>query len=176
MGGNGSMNVLDAIVARKSVREYSTRRIEDEKLTAVMNAARLAPSASNRQEWRFVIVRDLKTRKRIAEAADGQTFVEEASAVIVACADTDGHVMPCGQLAYPIDVSIALTHIMLAAVELDLGTCWIGAFDEKKVKEILGVPERIRVVGVMPIGYPVDPSPVEKERLALDTIVRHEHW
>jgi nitroreductase len=65
---------------------------------------------------------------------------------------------------------------MLAAVELDLGTCWIGAFDEKKIKEILGVPERIRVVGVMPIGYPVDPSPVEKERLALDTIVRHEHW
>jgi nitroreductase len=170
------MNVLDAIVTRKSVRAYSTRPIEDEKLTVVLNAARLAPSANNGQEWRFVIVRDLKMRRKIAEAAAEQTFVGEAPAIIVACADTDGHTMPCGQLAYPIDVSIALAHIMLAAVELELGTCWIGAFDEKKVKEILGVPKKIRIVGVMPIGYPADPSPVEKERFTLDTIVKHEHW
>jgi nitroreductase len=170
------MNVIDAIVTRKSVRSFLTRRIEDEKLTAVLNAARLAPSASNRQEWRFVIVRDPKTRKKIAEIANEQTFVGEAPAIIVACADTDGQVMMCEQLTYPIDVATALDHIMLAAVELELGTCWIGAFDEKKVKEILGIPERIRVVGVMPIGYPTDPSPVEKKRLTLDTIVKHEHW
>jgi nitroreductase len=170
------MDVIDAIATRKSVRAYSTRPIDDEKLTVVLNAARLAPSASNRQEWRFVIVRDLKTRKKIAEAADEQTFVEEAPVIIVACADTDGHVMMCGQLCYTIDVAIALDHIMLAAVELELGTCWIGAFDEKKVKEILGIPEKIRVVSVMPIGYPVDPSIVEKKRLALNAIVKYEHW
>jgi nitroreductase len=118
----------------------------------------------------------LKTRKKIAEAADEQTFVGEAPAIIVACAETDGHVMMCGQLCYTIDVAIALDHIMLAAVELELGTCWIGAFDEKKVKEILGIPEKIRVVSVMPIGYPVDPSIVEKKRLALNAIVKYEHW
>ncbi|MGA3405253.1 MAG: nitroreductase family protein [Candidatus Bathyarchaeia archaeon] len=170
------MNVTDAIATRKSVRAYSTRPIDDEKLTVVLNAARLAPSASNGQEWRFVIVRDLKTRKKIAEAADEQTFVGEAPAIIVACADTDGHVMMCGQLCYTIDVATALAHIMLAAVELELGTCWIGAFDEKKVKEILGIPEKIRVVSVIPIGYPADPSLVEKKRLTLNAIVKHEHW
>jgi len=170
------MNVVDAIATRKSVRAYSARPIEDEKLTAVLDAARLAPSASNRQEWRFVIVRDSQTRKKIAEAADGQTFVGEAPAIIVTCADTDGHVMMCGQLCYPINLATALAHIMLAAVELELGTCWIGRFNEKRVKEILGIPEKIRVVCVMPIGYPVDPSPVGKKRLTLGAIVKHERW
>jgi len=170
------MNLSDAIRTRKSVRSYLPRQVEDEKLTAVLEAARLAPSASNRQEWRFVIVRDAETRRRIAEAANNQTFIGEAPAVIVACAETDGRIMMCGQLCYPIDVAIALDHIALAAVEYGLGTCWIGAFNEKKVKQILSIPERIRVVELMPIGYATDPSPVEKKRLSLDAIVKHEHW
>ena len=170
------MNVMDAIKTRKSVRAYLDKPIEDEKLNAVLEAGRLAPSASNSQEWRFVIVRDHNTKKRLSEAAGGQAFVGEAPVVIVACAETDGHVMRCGQLSYPIDVAIALDHITLAAVELGLGTCWIGLFDEKKVKEILGIPEKIRVVEIMPIGYPIDPSPVGKRRLPLDMIVKYEHW
>lgn len=170
------MNVTDSIRTRKSVREYVDKPIEDEKLITVLEAGRLAPSASNRQEWRFVIVRDLETRKKLAEAANGQTFVGKAPIVIVACAETDGHIMRCGQPCYPIDVAIALDHITLAAVELGLGTCWIGAFDEKRVKEILCIPEEIRVVELLPIGYPSDPSPVEKKRLSLDKIVKYEHW
>ena len=140
------MNVMDAIRTRKSVRSYLDRPVEDEKLNAVLEAGRLAPSASNRQEWRFVIVRDPGTRERLAAAAGGQAFVGGAPVVIVACAMTDGHVMKCGQLSYPIDVAIALDHMTLAAVEQGLGTCWIGLFDEQKVKEILGIPEEIRVV------------------------------
>jgi len=170
------MNVSDAIRTRKSVRSYLPRQVEDEKLTAVLEAARLAPSAGNRQEWRFVIVRDAETRRRIAEAANNQTFIGEAPAVIVACAETDGRIMMCGQACYPIDVAIALDHIALAAVEHGLGTCWIGAFNEEKVKQILSIPEKIRVVELMPIGYATDPSPVEKKRLSLDAIVKHEHW
>lgn len=158
------------------MRSYLSKQIEDEKLTAVLEAARLAPSAGNRQEWRFVIVRDAETRKRIAEAANNQAFIGEAPAIIVACAETDGRIMMCGQPCYPIDVAIALDHITLAAIELGLGTCWIGAFDEKKVKQILSIPEKIRVVELMPIGYASDPSPVEKKRLSLDEIVKHEHW
>ena len=115
-------------------------------------------------------------RKRIAEAADGQTFVGEAPVIIVACAETDVHIMRCGQLCYPIDVAIALDHISLAAIELGLGTCWIGAFDEHKVKEILGIPKEIRVVELMPLGYPSDPLPEEKNRLPIDMIVKYEHW
>ncbi len=170
------MDVLDAIKSRKSVRRYLDKSIEKEKLIAVLEAGRLAPSASNRQEWRFVIVRDRETRRKLAEAADEQAFVGEAPVVIVACAETDSHTMKCEQPCYPIDVAIALDHITLAAVELELGTCWIGAFDEERVKEILGIPEEIRVVELMPLGYPSDPSIVKKERLSLDTIVKYEHW
>ena len=73
-------------------------------------------------------------------------------------------------------MAIALDHMTLVAVELGLGTCWIGLFDEKKVKEILGIPEEIRVVQLMPLGYPADPSPARKSRLQLDTIVKYDHW
>ena len=170
------MNVFDAIRTRKSVRRYLDKPIEAEKLTAVLDAGRLAPSASNRQEWRFIVVRDPTTRKQLAEAANRQSFIGEAPAIIVACAATDGHIMRCGQPCYPIDVAIALDHITLAAVELGLGTCWIGKFDEKKVKEILSIPEEIRVVGLMPLGYPSDPSPIEKRRLPLEKIVKYEKW
>lgn len=167
--------MTDAIETRKSVRRYLDKPVENEKLTAVLRAGRLAPSAGNRQEWRFIIVRDAETRKRIAEAANNQTFVSEAPTIIVACAEKDGHIMMCGQPCYPIDVAIALDHITLAAVELGLGTCWIGAFDEEKVKAILNIPNEIRVVELMPIGYPVDQSIKEKKRLPLNAIVKYEH-
>jgi nitroreductase len=170
------MDVMDAIKTRKSVRSYLAKPVEDEKLNAVIKAAQLAPSASNRQEWRFVIVRELETRKKLASVAGGQAFVGEAPVLIVACAETDGHLMRCGQLCYPIDVAIALDHMSLAAVDLGLGSCWIGLFDEKKVKEILKIPEEIRVVELMPLGYPTDPSVIAKKRLPLTRIVKYEHW
>ena len=170
------MDVMDAIKTRKSVRTYLARPVEEEKLNAVLEAARLAPSASNRQEWRFVVVREPETRKKLAAVAGGRAFVGEAPVLIVACAETDGHVMRCGQLCYPIDVAIALDHVSLAAVELGLGSCWIGLFDEKKVKEILHIPDMIRVVELMPLGYPSDPSVIAKKRLPLANIVKYEHW
>lgn len=170
------MDVFKAIKKRKSVRTYLDKPIEEEKLNAVLEAGRLAPSASNRQEWRFVIVRDGEVRRKLGEAANGQSFVGKAPVVIAACAVTDGHVMSCGQLCYPIDVAIALDHISLAAVEQGLGTCWIGAFNEGKVKEILGIPEEVRVVGLMPIGYPATQAVKEKNRLPFNKIVKHDHW
>ena len=170
------MHVMDAIKTRKSVRSYLDKPVEDEKLRSILEAGRLAPSASNRQEWRYVIVRDRETRERIAEAANWQSFVGEAPVIIVAYAETDGHIMSCGQPCYPIDVAISLDHMTLVAAELGLGTCWIGAFNEKKVKEILGIPEHIRVVALMPLGYPSNPSPIEKNRLPLDMIVKYDRW
>ena len=170
------MEVMEAIKTRKSIRSYLDKPVEDDKLNTVLEAARLAPSASNRQEWRFVIVHDKDIRQALATAALGQSFVGEAPVVIVACAKTDNHIMACGQLCYPIDVAIALDHITLAAVELSLGTCWIGAFDEDKVKSLLGIPEEVRVVGLMPLGYPVDPSPGAKNRLSHEAIVKHDRW
>lgn len=170
------LSVMDAIRTRKSVRMFLDQPVEQDKLVQVLEAARLAPSASNRQEWRFVIVREPETRKLLAGIASSQGHVYKAPVVVVACAETDEHVMQCGQLCYPIDVAIALEHISLAAVELGLGTCWVGAFDEDKVRQLLDIPERIRVVQLMPLGYPADLSPVEKKRLQLDRIVKYEHW
>ncbi len=170
------MNVFDAVKKRSSVRRFLDKPIEEEKLKVVFEAGRLAPSAKNLQEWRFIIVKDHEVRSKIGQAANGQVFVGEAPIVIVACAVTDLRIMSCGQLCYPIDVAIALDHISLVAVELGLSTCWIGAFDEDKVKDILGIPKEVRVVELMPIGYAAFNEVKEKNRLSLGTIVRYDHW
>ncbi len=169
------MDIFEAIKKRRSIRKYKEEEVEEEKILKILEAARLAPSASNRQEWRFVVVRDRKTRKLLSEAAKNQKFVEEAPVVIVCCAQTDEHRMSCGQLSYPIDVAIAIEHMVLTAVEEGLGTCWIGAFYEDKVKEILNIPKEIKVVELLTLGYPKK-EPQAKERLPLEKIVKWESW
>ncbi|MDM7911866.1 MAG: nitroreductase family protein [Methanotrichaceae archaeon] len=168
------MDVMEAIRVRRSIRSFMDRPVEEEKLSAVLEAGRLAPSARNLQDWRFVVVRDPATRKKLAEAARNQEFVGQAPVVIAACGTSDV-IMTCGQPAYALDVAIAVDHMTLAAVAEGLGTCWIGAFYEDKVKEILGIPERIRVVALLPLGYPAQaarPTPRKK----LDEILAYERW
>ena len=169
------MDVMDAIKQRESVRSYKNMPVEDKKLKLLLEAALLAPSASNRQEWRFVVVTDKKTRRKLMEAAANQDFVAEAPVVIAACAQTDNHIMMCGQPCYPIDIAIAVDHITLKAVEEGLGTCWIGAFDEKAVKSVLRTPPEIRVVALLTVGYP-QTLHSKKSRKKLDEIVRYECW
>ncbi len=170
------MTIHEAIRTRKSVRSWDQRPVEPEKIERVMEAARLAPSARNDQEWRFVVVTDEETRTRLAQAANRQTFVGQAPVVIVACAETDGRAMSCGHPAFLIDTAIAIDHITLAAVEEGLGTCWIGAFDPEAVRSILGIPSSVEVVELLPLGYPRDPSPIEKKRLSYEAIVHRERW
>ena len=170
------MDVYTAIATRKSVRAFLDKDIPDEVLTRILEAARLAPSARNLQEWRFIVVCDTATRIKLAEAACEQAFVGEAPVVLVCCAESDESAMTCGHKRYPIDVAIAMDHITLCAAAEGLGTCWIGAFYEQQVKDILGIPDGIRVVELLPIGYPEDPEPVKKNRLPLDEIVRKEKW
>ena len=168
------MNLMQAIRARRSIRDFQDRPVEEEKLSAVLEAGRLAPSARNMQDCRFIVVRDSATRMRLAKAARDQQFVGQAPVVIAACGTSD-LVMTCGQPAYAIDVAIAVDHMTLAAVELDLGTCWIGAFYEDKVKEILGVPKEIRVVALLPLGYPAE-EPGPRPRKSPDEVIAWEHW
>lgn len=171
------MNVSEAVRIRRSLRKYSEKNVEEEKLMRVLEAARLAPSASNRQEWRFVVVKDRETRKKLAKAAKGQKFLEAAPIVIVCCAETDEHVMTCGQMCYPIDVAIAIDHITLQAVEEGLGTCWIGAFYAEQVREILGIPEDIKIVELLTMGYPAeDLIEKPKNRMNISEIVKWERW
>jgi nitroreductase len=168
------MDLMQAIRDRRSIRDYRDMPVEEEKLQGVLQAGRLAPSARNMQDWKFIVVKDAATRQKLAVAARDQKFVGQAPVVIAACGTSD-LVMTCGQPAYPIDVAIALDHMTLAAASLGLGTCWIGAFYEDKVKEILGVPPEIRVVALLPLGYPAE-QPAPRPRKNLDDIVAWEHW
>jgi nitroreductase len=169
------MDVMEAIRLRRSIRSYADRPVEEEKLNRVLEAGRLAPSAANRQEWRYVVVREKGTREKLMKAAKNQTFVAEAPVVIAACAETDDHVMSCGQLCYPIDVAISMDHMTLKAVEEGLGTCWIGAFYADEVKQILGIPEDTHVVELLTLGYPEDVPP-PRARKFLNEIVHYEKW
>jgi nitroreductase len=164
------MEVFRTIKKRRSIRKFKPDPIPDEKLKIILEAARLAPSAGNRQPWRFVVVREDETRKKLAEAADGQTFVGEAPVVIAVFGDPsdspNGYKMD-PMVAYKQDPMIAVEHMCLEAVELGLGTCWIGPaspnYDTSKIKEILNVPKRMYMICLLPIGFPAE-SPSERGR------------
>jgi nitroreductase len=169
------MDVFEAITQRKSIRKYKDKEIEKEKLIKVLESARIAPSASNRQEWKFIVVKDENTRNKLVSAAHYQKFVGQAPVTIVACSTESERIMPCGQHAYTVDLSIAVSFMMLEATELGLGTCWLGAFDEEAVKEILGIPSDIRVPAMFTLGY-ADENPVARPRKALNDILCHEKY
>jgi nitroreductase len=169
------MDVEQAIRERRSVRSWLDRDVEDEKLELVLEAARLAPSARNRQEWKFVVVRDAQVRERLAAGTRGQDFVCQAPVVIAGCALESHYTMPCGHRAYAIDLSIALQQVTLQARELGLGTCWIGAFDHDTVQEVLGIPRAVQVVGLIPLGYP-DEWPEAKPRKPVGEVVCYDAW
>jgi nitroreductase len=169
------MDVFTAIKRRRSVRAYKTAEIEDEKLRKVLEAARLSPSASNRQDWKFIVVRDMETRKKLAKAAFGQSFIGEAPVVIAACGTEPEAIMACGQPACTVNVSIACAFMILQAYELGLGTCWIGAFKEDEIKKILKIPSPVRVVALIPLGYP-DEDPSQRFRKDLNEIICFEKF
>jgi nitroreductase len=166
---------MDAILSRRSIRDYRDKPVEKEKLQRVLEAGRQAPSAANQQPARIVVVTDPATRKKLAQAANSQTFVGQAPVVLVGCAVKTDKVMGCGQYAYPIDVAICMTTMSLAAAAEGLGTCWIGAFKEDHVKQILGIPEEVRVVELMPIGYPAV-KPDARPRKSMDEFCVMEKW
>ena len=168
------MNVHEAIRVRRSVRSFLSTPIPEDSLMRVLEAARLAPSSSNRQEWRFIVVRDGDRRRSLATAANNQGFIAGAPVVIAAVATEPQSVMTCGVPRYPVDLAIAIDHMTLAAVEEGLGTCWIGAFSQERVRQILGVGPECMVVTVMPLGYPAPVAAPAKDRKRLEDIIRHE--
>jgi nitroreductase len=168
------MTVLDVIRKRYSCRAYQDKPIEQEKLEQILEAARLAPSAKNLQDWRFVVVTDKQTKRKITQAANNQTFLQNAGAIIVACS-VSNEVMQCDQAVGPIDAAIALEHIALQAAELGLATCWIGSFYPEKVRPIVGIPQDIAIIELMTVGYPAD-SRKEPNRQAIEKVVCYEKW
>lgn len=163
------MELQELIRARKSIRSYEPREVEEEKLQKVLEAGRLAPSARNRQEWKFVAVKNPGLRGAMKEACCNQKMVAEAPVDLVICATQCGR-MNCGQDAGTVDCSIALSFMMLQAAELGLGTCWLGAFDADKVSKVLSLPEEWTPVAVTPLGYPAE-APAARLRKKSDEVI-----
>ncbi len=169
------MDVFTAISNRRSVRKYLAKEVEEHKIEKILEAGRLSPSAANRQEWKFIVVKDKAIKQQLVAAARGQGSVEEAPVVLVGCAVDSSAIMPCGQYSYTVDLSIAFAYMILEAQELGLGTCWLGAFDEGAVKKAIGVPEEVRVVAMTPLGYPAE-SPSARPRKSMNEIVSYEKY
>ena len=161
------MEVMDLIRERRSIRSYDGRVVETEQLKKVLEAGRLAPSARNMQEWKFVVVQGARLAA-LCEACSGQRMVQEAGTALVICA-AENHMMGCGQPSGTIDCSIALSFMLLQAQELGLGMCWLGAFDADAVKRALDLPQEWMPVAVSPLGYPAE-QPAARPRKALEEI------
>lgn len=169
------MDVLKTLQERRSIRAYKDTPVEEEKLLKVLEAARISPSAGNRQEWKFIVVRDKETIKKLSVAARNQHFVAEAPVVLVACGTEPEKVMACGQSAYTVDLSVAMSYMILEAAEQGLGTCWLGAFFEDQVKTVLDIPENIRVVAMTPMGYAAEKRGMTA-RKKLEEIICYEKY
>ncbi len=166
------MDVMRAILERRSIRRYQDRPIEESVLAKVLEAGRLAPSARNEQDWRFIVVKDAGLRAKMVDACLGQSFIQDAPVHLVVCANNVRD-MACGQPARTVDCCIALSFMMLEAVECGLGTCWLGSFDNQAVKSLLHIPDDYQVVAVTPLGYP-DEQVEARPRKALDQVVAYD--
>ena len=168
------MSLMEIIKGRRSIRAYSGKPVEKAKLEAVLDAARLAPSARNRQKWQFIIVTDPDIKAKMFEAAYEQPSVQQAPACI-AVIDEEPGMMACGQPVDTVDASIALSFLILKAHEEGLGTCWLGHFDKDKVRAALGVPEHMSIIALTPLGYPAE-QPEARPRKTLAEITRYDKY
>ena len=174
------LSVLDVIKVRGSIRKYKDKPIPKSDLLKILEAARLAQSAANRQAWQFIVITDKKTREKLMDVAHWpdsppQNHVGQAAAVIVCLGDPKA-CRPVGPFeGYLIDLPIAIENMALTAWELGVGSCWIGAYQEDKVKSLLGVPESLRVVSLFLLGYQ-DEDPRPKVRKSLEEIIHYEKY
>ena len=176
------MNVLEAIRNRRSVREYNPRPIPDDVMQRMKDALRLAPSACNYQPWKFVIVTGPDMKRALASAANNQAFIAQAPVVVIGVGFPERaykHMGGAGN-SVEVDLAIALDHLTLAAADEGLGTCWIGAFDERRVKSLIGAPAGSKIVAMTPLGYPSRPGlirPVAKgKRNPEDDVFAYEKF
>ncbi len=170
---------------RRSVRSFDSRPVRSKDLMAIIEAARLAPSACNSQTWRFVVVTDRKTIQQIGYEAMRPVipnkWIAQAPVVIVGCSQLDIVANRIGSMItgieyYQIDMGIAMEHMVLKATELGLGTCWIGWFRENKIKEILEIPKRIKVSAMLALGYAKKEVPNTRKRKPFEKIMFAERW
>jgi len=162
-----SQELLRIIYNRRSVRRYERRSVPDDVLRAILEAGRQAPSARNLQPYCFIVVRDPELKKKLV-FSEWNRFIEEAPIVIVGCGDSRA------KWAI-VDVAIALQNMVIAAEALGLGTCWIGHFTEDEVKRALKIPEHMKVVAMITLGYPAE-RPEPRPKKSLEELVRYDTY
>ncbi len=171
---NESETILDIIKKRRSIRHFDRAKLPDEHMQKILEAGRWAPSGANAQPWRFVVVTRRETLEALAECCYYKVFksrhVGEAGAVVVICADPDA-----GSQTYQIDVAIAGTNMTLMATALGIGSCWIGAFEEQTIRNILKIPEKLKLIALIAFGYEIGKASIPP-RLSLSSIVHNEAY
>jgi len=165
------MNIIDLIKSRHSVRDFCDRPIPKEILDEILEAGRLAPSAQNRQPWRYIIFTDpLKINdlsRKTGLVGKSNFFIKNAPCVIIACADTKKNVRINGQDYYLVDTAISFQQMMLAAWQHGIGSCWLAAFSEKVLAKYLDLPKNYRIVALSPFGYPKEVKGIYSKALSL---------
>lgn len=181
------MDIMREIESRRSVRKFQTRPVSEEAVRQIIEAGRLAPSGNNSQPWRFLIVRDEETKKRIVAADSNQQWMLDAPVFIVCMGDIRSRMaenvlksvdedtgLPDMRRIVR-DMGIAVGYMLLEIEHMGLSTCWTGAYDQKAMREAAGVPEYMYISGVLPIGYGAE-APKARPRKDYDYIVRFERW
>ena len=170
------MDVFEAVKNRRSIRDYEYTPVEREQLSKILEAGRLSASANNNQPWHFVVLTGKAARERVFPAYPKDWFAK-APVILVACATPEAAwSRQDGESYWKVDTAIAVQNMILVAHELGLGTCWIAAFDETKVKDAVGIPKEIRVIALMTLGYPAETKGAITERKPLEEILHYEHW
>jgi nitroreductase len=173
------LSIPREILERRSTRAFSDENVTEESLETLISAACHAPSAGNLQPWEFIIIREQKTRVMLARAAYGQSFIADAPAVIVVCADEERSAYGYGNRGRELyciqDTAAAIQNILLTAEANGLGTCWVGAFNESKVVELLNIPDKVRPVCILPVGYPAE-TPSKGSRRRQSDVIHREDW
>ena len=153
------MNLVDTVLSRRSIRDYEQKEIPKEVLDKILEAGQMAPSAMNRQSWHFIVITDDEVKRELSKGVFSR-FLKNAPVTIVGCAHQDR----IGGRWSKISTAIALQNMVIAAWAMDVGSCWIGAFNEDKVKQLLDIPEKWDIVAFIPFGFPAKiPSPKRKK-------------
>ncbi len=180
------MEFRDVIEQRRSIRSFTSQPVDDATLTYILECAQKAPSWANKQCWRFIVIRNKETINQIAKTNVINHWLKTAPCLIIACGDPTESGSRNDMQYYLVDVAIAFEHLILAAADIGLGTCWIGGFDEQKIKHLLEIPKRIKVVAFTPVGYPSEKPSVRENmikffarsttRKSLAEVVHYEKW
>ncbi len=172
------MECIETIKGRRSVRRFKAKPVGKEMIEELLDAARMAPSAGNLQARDFIVISNKITKQKLKEAALGQSFIEQAPIVIVAVANIERSsrvYKTRGELYAIQDATASVENILLSACSMGLAACWVGAFDENAVSELLSIPHKTKPIAIIPVGY-ADEEPVAPPRMGLDKVVHWETW